>query len=230
MTETNGAIRVMLVDDDDLVRRGLRLIVSSDPTLDVVAEAEDGDIALRRAPHHHPDVVLMDVRMPQMDGITATRELIARVPDARVLILTTFNEDEYVVGALRAGASGFLLKRSTPKDLLRAIHVVALGDALLSPAVTQRVIERVVEQPILSSSPDPRLADLTPREAPGVPAHRPRALQPRDRRRADRRGDDGQEPRPQRADEAQRTRPHPRRDPRLRMRRGLPRQADGAVT
>jgi DNA-binding NarL/FixJ family response regulator len=81
-----------------------------------------------------------------------------------VLILTTFNDDEYVVGALRAGASGFLLKRSTPEDLLRAIHVVALGDALLSPAVTRRVIERVVEQPILSSSPDPRLADLTPRE------------------------------------------------------------------
>jgi DNA-binding NarL/FixJ family response regulator len=114
VTEANGAIRVMLVDDDDLVRRGLRLILSSDPSLDVVAEAEDGDIALRRAPHHHPDVVLMDVRMPQMDGITATRELIARVPDARVLILTTFDEDEYVVGALRAGASGFLLKRSTP--------------------------------------------------------------------------------------------------------------------
>src|SRR3954464_9528089 len=179
MTEANGAIRVMLVDDDDLVRRGLRLILSSDPTLDVVAEAENGDIALRRAPHHHPDVVLMDVRMPQMDGITATRVLIARVPDARVLILTTFDDDEYVagapllppwgddesgVGALRPGASGFLLKRSPPEDLLRAIHVVALGDALLSPAVTRRVIERVVEQPILSSSPDPRLADLTPRK------------------------------------------------------------------
>src|SRR3954462_2543876 len=101
--------------------------------------------------------------MPQMDGITTTRELIARVPDARVLILTTFDEDEYVVGALRAGASGFLLKRSTPEDLLRAIHVVALGDALLSPAVTRRAIERGVEQPILSSS-EPRLADLTPRE------------------------------------------------------------------
>ena len=186
MTEASGVIRVMLVDDDDLVRRGLRLIVSSDPTLDVVAEAEDGDIALRRAPHHHPDVVLMDVRMPQMDGITATRELIARVPDARVLILTTFDEDEYVVGALRAGASGFLLKRSTPEDLLRAIHVVALGDALLSPAVTRRVIERVVEQPILSASRIPACRPHATR-ARGVPAHRPRALQPRDRRRADRR-------------------------------------------
>jgi DNA-binding NarL/FixJ family response regulator len=106
----------------------------------------------------------MDVRMPQMDGITATRELIARLPDARVLILTTFEEDEYVVGALRAGASGFLLKRSSPEDLLRAIHVVAVGDALLSPSVTRRVIERLVEQPVVGSSPDPRLADLTPRE------------------------------------------------------------------
>src|ERR1043165_9437135 len=137
----------MLVDDDDLVRSGLRLILSSDPTLEVVAEAEDGDIALRRAPHHHPDVVLMDVRMPQMDGITATRELIARVPDARVLILTTFDDDEYVVGALRAGASGFLLTRSPPGDLRGAIHVVAPGAALLSPGVTRRVFERVVEQP-----------------------------------------------------------------------------------
>ncbi len=164
MTGATPAIRVMLVDDDDLVRRGLRLILSSDPTLEVVAEAEDGDIALRRAPRDRPDVVLMDVRMPQLDGISATRELIARLPETRVLILTTFEEDDYVVGALRAGASGFLLKRSTPEDLLRAIHVVALGDALLSPAVTRRVIEKVVAQPIVSSSPDPRLDDLTPRE------------------------------------------------------------------
>jgi DNA-binding NarL/FixJ family response regulator len=164
VTEGSGAIRVMLVDDDDLVRGGLRLILSSDPTLEVVAEAENGDIALRRASHHRPGVVLMDVRMPEMDGMTATRELIARVPGARVLILTTFDEDEYVVGALRAGASGFVLKRSTPEDLLRAIHVVAAGDALLSPAVTRRVIERVVEQPIATSSSDPRLSELTPRE------------------------------------------------------------------
>lgn len=164
MTDPSGVIRVMLVDDDDLVRGGLRLILSDDPTLEVVAEAEDGDVALRRAPHHRPDVVLMDVRMPQTDGITATRELLVRVPDARVLILTTFNDDEYIVGALRAGASGFLLKRSTPEELLQAIHVVAGGDALLSPAVTRRVIERVVEQPVLTPSSDPRLAELTPRE------------------------------------------------------------------
>jgi len=157
-------IRVLLADDDPIVRAALRAILTSAPGIEVVAEAEDGESAVAAVRSLRPDVVLMDVRMPQMDGITATRELIARVPDARVIILTTFDEDEYVVGALRAGASGFLLKRSTPEDLLRAIHVVALGDALLSPAVTRRVIERVVEQPILSSSPDPRLADLTPRE------------------------------------------------------------------
>ncbi|MBO9534323.1 MAG: response regulator transcription factor [Solirubrobacteraceae bacterium] len=154
----------MLVDDDELVRRGLRLILSSDPALDVVAEAEDGDVALRRAAHHRPDVVLMDVRMPHMDGITATRELIAHVPDASVLILTTFEEDEYVLGALRAGASGFLLKRSTPEELLRAVHVVADGDALLSPTVTRRVIERFVKEPAVSAAAEPGLAELTPRE------------------------------------------------------------------
>jgi DNA-binding NarL/FixJ family response regulator len=154
----------MLVDDDELVRRGLGLIVSSDPTLELVAEAHDGDVAVRRAQHQRPDVVLMDVRMPEMDGITATRELIARVPSAKVVILTTFDEDEYVIGALRAGASGFLLKRSSPEELVRAIHTVAAGDALLSPSVTRRMIDRLVEQPFPQPSSDPRLAELTPRE------------------------------------------------------------------
>jgi DNA-binding NarL/FixJ family response regulator len=154
----------MLVDDDELVRRGLGLIVSSDPTLELVAEAHDGDVAVRRAQHQRPDVVLMDVRMPEMDGITATRELIARVPSAKVVILTTFDEDEYVIGALRAGASGFLLKRSSPEELVRAIHTVAAGDALLSPSVTRRMIDRLVEQPFPQPSSDQRLAELTPRE------------------------------------------------------------------
>jgi DNA-binding NarL/FixJ family response regulator len=154
----------MLVDDDELVRRGLGLIVSSDPTLELVAESHDGDVAVRRAQHQRPDVVLMDVRMPEMDGITATRELIARVPSAKVVILTTFDEDEYVIGALRAGASGFLLKRSSPEELVRAIHTVAAGDALLSPSVTRRMIDRLVEQPFPQPSSDPRLAELTPRE------------------------------------------------------------------
>ncbi len=157
-------IRMMLVDDDEIVRRGLALILSSDARLELVGEAHDGDVAVRRAVHQRPDVVLMDVRMPTMDGIAATRELIARVPSAKVVILTTFEEDEYVVGALRAGASGFLLKRSSPEELLRAIYTVAAGDALLSPSVTRRVIDRLVEQPVLRPANDPRLDELTPRE------------------------------------------------------------------
>ncbi|MBA2579453.1 MAG: response regulator transcription factor [Thermoleophilaceae bacterium] len=157
-------IRTMLVDDDEIVRRGLALILSSDARLELVGEAHDGDVAVRRAVHQRPDVVLMDVRMPTMDGIAATRELIARVPSAKVVILTTFEEDEYVVGALRAGASGFLLKRSSPEELLRAIYTVAAGDALLSPSVTRRVIDRLVEQPVLRPANDPRLDELTPRE------------------------------------------------------------------
>jgi DNA-binding NarL/FixJ family response regulator len=161
---TERRIRTMLVDDDELVRRGLALIVSSDPALELVAEAHNGDVAVRRAQHQRPDVVLMDVRMPEMDGIAATRELIARVPSARVVILTTFDEDEYVIGALRAGASGFLLKRSSPEELVRAIHTVAAGDALLSPSVTRRMIDRLVEQPFPTPSSDPRLEELTPRE------------------------------------------------------------------
>jgi len=157
-------IRTMLVDDDEIVRRGLALILSSDARLELVGEAHDGDVAVRRAVHQRPDVVLMDVRMPTMDGIAATRELIARVPSAKVVILTTFEEDEYVVGALRAGASGFLLKRSSPEELLRSIYTVAAGDALLSPSVTRRVIDRLVEQPVLRPANDPRLDELTPRE------------------------------------------------------------------
>jgi DNA-binding NarL/FixJ family response regulator len=106
----------------------------------------------------------MDVRMPELDGIAATEELIAAAPEAQVVILTTFEEDEYIVGALRAGASGFLLKRSTPEDLIAAIHTVAAGDALLSPSVTRRVIDRMARQPVIAEGGDPRLDELTPRE------------------------------------------------------------------
>ena len=157
-------IRTMLVDDDEIVRRGLALILSSDARLELVGEAHDGDVAVRRAVHQRPDVVLMDVRMPTMDGIAATRELIARVPSAKVVILTTFEEDEYVVGALRAGASGFLLKRSSPEELLRAIYTVAAGDALLSPSVTRRVIERFAVRGRAGDLPHPELSRLTDRE------------------------------------------------------------------
>jgi len=154
----------MVVDDDALMRRGLRAVLSSDERLDVVAEAENGRIAVQRARHGQPEVVLMDVRMPELDGIAATRELLAAVPEAKVIVLTTFEEDEYIDGALRAGASGFLLKRSSPEELIAAIHAVASGDALLSPSVTRRVIDRVASRPSIVTADDSRLDELTPRE------------------------------------------------------------------
>jgi DNA-binding NarL/FixJ family response regulator len=157
-------VSVMLVDDDGLMREGLRAVLSSDERIEVTGEAENGRLAVQRARHLRPDVVLMDVRMPELDGIAATEELIAAAPEAQVVILTTFEEDEYIVGALRAGASGFLLKRSTPEDLIAAIHTVAAGDALLSPSVTRRVIDRMARQPVIAEGGDPRLDELTPRE------------------------------------------------------------------
>jgi DNA-binding NarL/FixJ family response regulator len=157
-------VRVMLVDDDQLLRSGLRAILSSDDSIDVVDEAENGRLAVQRARHLRPDVVLMDVRMPDLDGIGATAELLKVAPATKVIILTTFEIDEYILGALRAGASGFLLKRSSPEQLIAAIHTVAEGDALLSPSVTRRLIERVAAQPILSRDADPRLDELTARE------------------------------------------------------------------
>jgi len=158
-------ITVLLVDDDALMRAGLRAVISSDDGLEVVGEAADGREAVARAPRLAPDVVLMDVRMPQLDGIAATRALLAQAPETRVLILTTFEEDEYVFGALAAGAAGFLLKRTRPEELLAAIRTVADGDALLSPAVTRRVVERVVQRaPGAPRDDDGRLEQLTPRE------------------------------------------------------------------
>src|SRR5215831_965494 len=126
--------RVLIVDDDDLMRAGLRAVLSSDDTIDVVGEAADGRDAIERSRSLKPDVILMDVRMLGLDGIAATREIVATAPDARILILTTFEDDDYVFGALHAGASGFLLKRTQPEQLLAAIHTVAAGDSLLSPS------------------------------------------------------------------------------------------------
>jgi DNA-binding NarL/FixJ family response regulator len=157
-------IRVMIVDDDAIVRAGLHTVLSSDEAIEVVDEAPDGRRAIQRARHRQPDVVLMDVRMPELDGISATRELLAAAPEAKVIVLTTFERDEYILGALKAGASGFLLKRTPPEDLIAAIHTVAAGDALLSPSVTRRVIDRMARQPLVGQGADPRLGDLTPRE------------------------------------------------------------------
>ena len=157
-------VRVLIVDDDDLMRAGLRGVLTTDDAIEVVGEAGDGRDAVYRTRLLTPDIVLMDVRMPDLDGISATRELLAAFPDVKVVILTTFEQDDYIFGALSAGASGFLLKRTRPEELVAALHTIAAGDALLSPSVTSRVIERMAQQPAPDSSRDSRLDELTARE------------------------------------------------------------------
>jgi DNA-binding NarL/FixJ family response regulator len=157
------SVRVLLVDDDDLMRAGLRSVLSSDETIEVVGEAGDGRVALEEIRTLRPDLVLMDIRMPELDGIAATREVLAVEPQVKVVVLTTFEEDDYIFEALSAGASGFLLKRTKPEELIAAIHTVADGDSLLSPSVTRRVIDRMATQPVVGLS-GARLDELTPRE------------------------------------------------------------------
>jgi DNA-binding NarL/FixJ family response regulator len=157
-------VRVLLVDDDDLMRAGLTAVLSSDTTIDVVGEAPDGRAAVERAIELRPHVVLMDVRMPGLDGIAATRELLAVSPDVKVVVLTTFEQDDYIFGALSAGASGFLLKRTRPEELIAAIHTVAAGDSLLSPSVTRTVIQRLAGQPAPDAKAEAQLDELTARE------------------------------------------------------------------
>jgi DNA-binding NarL/FixJ family response regulator len=160
------AIRVLLVDDQALVRAGFRVLIEHAEGLEVAGEATDGDEAVSRARAERPDVVLMDIRMPGVDGIEATRRIAAdpRLAATRVIILTTFGEDRYVFEALRAGASGFLLKDVEPENLLEAIRIVAGGESLLSPAVTRRLIEAFVARPEPRATPPEALAELTPRE------------------------------------------------------------------
>ena len=156
-------IRVLLADDQELVRSGFRLILELVDGIEVVGEAPDGREAVRLAKELQPDVVLMDVRMPELDGIEATRRLRQADVDARVLVLTTFDLDEYVYGAMRAGASGFLLKDAPREQLVTAIRTVARGEALLAPAVTKRLIERFVDRPSPVETA-PALAELSARE------------------------------------------------------------------
>ncbi len=156
----------MIVDDQAMIRRGLRMIVDSEPDMSVVAEAGDGDEAIAAAARHAPDVILMDVRMPRLDGLAAAERILAAQAATRVLVLTTFDLDEYVYEALRVGASGFLLKNASPEELVRAVRVVAAGEALLDPAVTRRVIERFAAgRPAGGAGAEPAgLAELTARE------------------------------------------------------------------
>lgn len=156
------AVRVLVVDDQELVRAGFRMILERGG-LEVVGEADDGVAAVAAAVENEPDVVLMDVRMPRMDGIEATRRILARLPETRVVALTTFDLDEYLYEVVRAGASGFLLKDISPADLVHAVGAVARGDSMLAPALTRRLLDRYVARPRPGTRPA-ALAGLTDRE------------------------------------------------------------------
>jgi DNA-binding NarL/FixJ family response regulator len=158
------SIRVLICDDQPLVRAGFRTILGSKGDIEVVGEAENGADAVTLAERRHPDVILMDIRMPVLDGVEATRRLVAAGTSARILVLTTFDLDEYVHAAIRAGASGFLLKDVTPAKLLEAIRIVAGGDALLAPSVTRRLLERFATTLPPDEDSSDALADLTSRE------------------------------------------------------------------
>ncbi|MFK4089396.1 response regulator [Kribbella sp. NPDC020789] len=154
-------IRVLIVDDQEMVRAGFGALLNAQPDIEVVGQAGDGAQAIAAAVELRPDVILMDVRMPVMDGLAAAREILAGPQAPRVIMLTTFDLDDYVYAALRAGASGFLLKHSTPDELAGAVRVVAAGDALLAPSVTRRLVEDFARaQPVTTTAPE----RLTPRE------------------------------------------------------------------
>ena len=155
---------VLIADDQALVRVGLRKILETEPETSVVGEAADGEEAVVEADRLAPDVVLMDIRMPLMDGIEATRRIVRARPETRVLILTTFGLDGYVYDALRAGASGFMLKDAPPEEIAAAVRIVASGDALLAPAVTRAVVEEFARQQPAPPPPPRAVEDLTPRE------------------------------------------------------------------
>jgi DNA-binding NarL/FixJ family response regulator len=156
------SVRVLVADDQSMVRAGFRMLLSGKDDIEVVAEASNGLEAIEKAARFDPDVVLMDIRMPELDGLEATRQILAADASARILILTTFDLDEYVYEALRAGASGFVLKDDPPEQLIAAIHTVAAGDALLSPTITRRVIRQFARAP--RPTPPKELAELSERE------------------------------------------------------------------
>lgn len=156
------AVRVLIADDQALIRAGFSKLLDAEDEIDVVGEAVDGADAVEAVRRLRPDVVLMDIRMPKMDGLEATRGIVKGAVDTRVLIVTTYDLDEYVYEALKAGASGFVLKDSPPDQLINAIRVIAAGDALLAPSITRRLIQEFANRP--QPHTDPRLSRLTPRE------------------------------------------------------------------
>jgi DNA-binding NarL/FixJ family response regulator len=158
------SVRVVVADDQALVRGGFRMILDAKDDIEVVGEASDGDEALALVDRLEPDVVLMDIRMPSLDGIESTRRIVASGSSARIIMLTTYDLDEYVFAALRAGASGFMLKDVRPAELVEAIRVVARGDALLAPTVTRRLLDRFARAFPDTAEPPPDLGELTERE------------------------------------------------------------------
>ena len=163
--EPGAVVRVVVVDDQELVRSGLAMILESDPSIEVVAEAADGREGVARTVASDPDVVCMDVQMPGLDGLGATREIVQQGLGARVLVLTTFDRDDYLFEALASGASGFLLKNAPPERLVEAVHVLARGEAMLAPEVVRRVVDRFAHRPPGTPRPDlEALHALTERE------------------------------------------------------------------
>ncbi len=212
-------IRVLIADDQQLIRAGFRMILSTQPDIEVVGEAATGTEAVKLTRELHPDVVLMDIRMPDLDGIEATRQILAdnREPNPRVLILTTFDLDEYVYDALRAGASGFLLKDVPPDQLAAGVRMVGDGDALLAPSITRRLIEEFAA----SRTPGvaiPGFSRAQPPRTRCLPTPRQRHEQQRNRRRAHHRRDHGKDPHHANPQQARRPRPRPSGRPRLRNR------------
>ena len=227
-------VRVGVVDDQPLIRTGLRTMIDHAADLELVGEAADGEQAVELARRQRPDVVLMDIRMPVLDGIEATRRITAdaELAGVRVVMLTTFDVDDYVHAAIRAGASGFLLKDAPPEDVLDAIRVVARGDALLAPSVTRRIIEELAARPDPDRAAPPQLDILTDREREVLTPGRTGPVERRDRRPALRQPGHRQDPRQPRDDEALRPRPGAARRDRLRERshppRGVARNASPA--
>ena len=199
-------IRVAIVDDQALVRAGFVVLLRTADDIEVVGEAEDGQVAVDLVSRERPDVVLMDIRMPNMDGVEATRRITSdeRLSSTRVLILTTFDHDEYVFDALRAGASGFLLKDTLPADLLAAVRVIAGGEALLAPSVTRRLMESFVQRSAATTQAPEGLDLLTPRETEVLDSRGSGPFQHRDRGHALHVARHGQDPREPAAHEAQR--------------------------